>query len=100
MIRGVLQSASRMLPPPGRISPAAGTHPSWAAAAGFSASRAAERAPLVPFMPAHYVGAGGPDPASLYPRGGVAVLDVQRSTTPPEPLGASTGSAAPHVATE
>src|SRR5260370_40426129 len=61
MIRGVLPIASRMVPPPGRISPAAGTHAPCAAAAASRPSRAAGRAPPLPFLPAHYGCAAGPD---------------------------------------
>ena len=64
MISGVLPIASRIVPPPGRTSPAAGSRAPCAAAAGSRAPRAAEPAPIVPFMPAAYVCAAGPNPPS------------------------------------
>jgi hypothetical protein len=63
MISGVLPIASRIVPPPGRASPAAGSRAACAAAAGSRAPRAPERVPIVPVVPAAYVPAAGHPPS-------------------------------------
>src|SRR5271165_6220522 len=81
MISGVLPIASRIVPPPGRTSPAACSQAPCSAAAGSRASRAAERAPLVPLMPAAYVRAA-PRSALAGPESAPQLHELARHTDP------------------
>src|SRR5437762_732441 len=65
MTRGVSPIASKIVPPPRRTTPAAGSR---GPAAGSRASSAAERAPLMASMPAPHVRWPGPDQPSLRAR--------------------------------
>src|SRR5208337_2997808 len=80
MISGVLPIASRIVPPPGRTSPAAGSRAPCATAAGSRASRAAEPAPIVASMPAAYVCAAGPNRLPAGPESGSLVPQLHELT--------------------